>query len=106
GVAKAKELAMLGEPIGAHEALRIGLINKVAAPENFMAEAMAMAEELSRRSAKALEAVKSISDIAPRLDKGSAMDFELGVGALLFSRAERKTHMEEFLDDLKKRKKS
>lgn len=30
GTAKAKEITMLGEPIGAMEALRIGLVNKVA----------------------------------------------------------------------------
>lgn len=46
GVTKAKEIVMLGEPIGAHEALRIGLVNKLAAPEKFMQEAEKMAETL------------------------------------------------------------
>ena len=104
GTAKAKEIAMLGEPIGAKEALRIGLVNRVAPPERLMEEASAMASELSRRSAKALEAVKRISDIVPRLDKSSALALEYDIGALLFSRAERKTYMNAFLEDFKKRK--
>jgi enoyl-CoA hydratase len=106
GTAKAKEIAMLGEPIGAKEALRIGLVNRVAPPEKLMEEATAMASELARRSATALEAVKRISDIVPRLDKSSALALEYDLGALLYSRAERKTYMDAFLKDLKKRKRN
>jgi enoyl-CoA hydratase len=104
GMSKAKEITMLGEPIGAREALRIGLVNKVAPPEKLMAVAESMARELAKRSPEAIEAVKRISDIAPRLDKGSAMDFEMDVEALLFSRKERKEHMAEFMEALKNRK--
>ena len=105
GVAKAKEMAMLGEPIGAHEAMRIGIVNKVAPPDQFMGEAKKMALELTKRSAKALEAVKRISDIVPRLDKRAALEYEYEIGALLFSRAERKEYMRQFIEDFKKRKK-
>jgi enoyl-CoA hydratase/carnithine racemase len=105
GMSKAKEITMLGEPIGAREALRIGLVNKVAPPEKMMADAEAMARELAKRSPEAIEAVKRISNIVPRLDKGSALDFEMDVEALLFSREERKAHMDEFMEALKKRKK-
>ena len=106
GMAKAKEIAMLGEPLGAKEAFRIGLVNKVAPPEEFMEEAMTTAEELSKRSAKAIEAVKKISLIAPQLDKSSALDLEFGISALLFSRPERKVHMNEFffIEQMKKSK--
>jgi len=105
GMAKAKEITMLGEPIGAQEALRIGLVNKVAPPDRFMEEAEIAARELSRRSAKALEAVKKISDVVTRLDKGSALEHEFEISALLFSRAERKEHMRNFISELEKRKK-
>lgn len=104
GMAKAKEISMLGEPIGAREAMRIGLVNKVSPPEKLMAEAESMARELASRDPEAIEAVKRISDIAPRLDKASALDLELDVEALLFSSADRKAHMEEFLAALKKKK--
>jgi enoyl-CoA hydratase len=105
GMSKAKEITMLGEPIGAREALRIGLVNKVAPPEKLMADAESMARELAKRSPEAIEAVKRISDIVPRLDKNSALDFEMNVEALLFSREERKEHMAEFMESLKNRKK-
>ncbi len=105
GVAKAKEIAMLGEPIGANEALRIGIVNKVTLPEQFMEEARNMARELSRRPAKAIEAIKRSSEIVPRLDKGAALEYVYEIGALLFSRPERKEHMRRFIEDLEKRKK-
>lgn len=105
GMAKAKEIIMLGEPIGAKEALRIGLVNKVASPEEFMDVAKIIAEELSQRLPKAIEAVKRISDVVPRLDKSSALEHEFEITALLFSRAESKEHMQKFVAGLKKRKK-
>jgi enoyl-CoA hydratase/carnithine racemase len=104
GMAKAKEITMLGQPIGAREALRIGLVNKVAPPEKFMAEAESMAKELAQRSPEAIEAVKRISDIAPYLDKGAALDLEMDVETLLFSSVERKARMNEFMKALKERK--
>jgi enoyl-CoA hydratase len=105
GMAKAKEITMLGQPIGAKEALRIGLVNKVVPPERLMAEVELIAGELSNRSPEAIEAVKRISDITPRLDKASALDVELDVEALLFTIAKRHGHMDEFMKALKKRKK-
>jgi enoyl-CoA hydratase/carnithine racemase len=105
GTAKAKEIAMLGEPIGAMEALRIGLVNKVAPPDRYMEVAKIMAKELAGRPPKAIEAVKRISEVAPYLDKCSALEYEFEISALLFSRAERKEYMRQFLDDLKQKKK-
>ncbi len=65
-----------------------------------------MARELANRSPEAIEAVKRISDIAPRLDKASALDLELDVEALLFTSAKRKEHMDEFMKALKNRKRN
>lgn len=97
GIAKAKEITMLGEPIGAKEALRIGLVNKVHPPETFMSEAIYMAEELAKRSPEAIESVKKISNIGPQLDKGNSLELEFSASAMLFSRPERKARMNEFI---------
>lgn len=107
GVTKAKEIVMLGEPIGAHEALRIGLVTKVASPEKFMKEAEQMAETLSTRSVKALEELKNICSVVPRMDKIAALDMEMSISGMLFARDERKIYMNEvlFLDKLRKKKK-
>ncbi len=106
GVNKAKEIVMLGEPIGANEAERIGLVNKVAPPERFMREAEKIAETLSSRSVKALEELKNICSVVPRMDKIAALDLEMSINGMLFARDERKIHMNEvlFLEKLKKEK--
>jgi len=105
GVTKAKEIVMLGEPIGANEALKIGLVNKVAPPEKFMEVAEGMAEMLSKRSAKAVEELKNLCSIVPRMDKMAALDIESSICALLFARDERKVQMNEVLSLEKSRKK-
>ena len=106
GVMKAKEIVMLGEPIGANEALKIGLVNKVMPPEKFMAEAERIAESLAARSVKAIEELKNICSVVPRMDKIAALDLELSIGGMLFARDERKIHMNEvlFLEKLRKKK--
>jgi len=58
GITKAKEIVMLGEPIGANEALKLGLINKVEPPERFMEVAESIADTLSQRSPRAFEELK------------------------------------------------
>jgi len=105
GISKAKEITMLGEPIGAIEALRIGLVNKVAQPDTLMPEARLMAGELAKRSVKAVEAVKRISDVVFRMEKSSALEYEFEISALLFSRSERKECMKAFMEELQRRKK-
>ncbi len=105
GTAKAKEIAMLGEPIGAQEALRIGLVNKLSSPSTFMQDAWSIAVEISARPARTVEAIKRISDIVPRLDKDAALEYEFEVSALLFSRADIRNHMRNFLHNLKLKKK-
>lgn len=104
GTAKAKEIIMLGQPIGANEALRLGIVNKVTPPEKLMPEAESMARELARRSPAAMEAVKRMSDIAPHMDRCSALDLEMDVETLLFSTGERKERMQVFMEGLKKKK--
>jgi enoyl-CoA hydratase len=106
GTIKAKEIMMMGEPIGANEALKIGLVNKVAPPDKFMQEAENMAEILAQRSVKALEELKKLCEVLPRMDKATALDLEFSAGAKLFARDERKIHMNEvlFLEKLRKKK--
>ncbi len=104
GINKAKEIVMLGEPIGANEALNIGLVNKVASPEKFMQVAENMATELATRSSRALEELKNLCSIVPRMDKIAALDIESSICSLLFARDERKVQMEELLSQQKMKK--
>jgi len=106
GIAKAEEIALLGEPIPAHEALKIGLINRVASPEHLMEEVEDMAKEISKRSVKAIEAVKKVSTTVPQMELNSSLAMEFELSSFLFTRSERKSYMREFLltEEQRKRK--
>jgi enoyl-CoA hydratase len=54
------ELVSIGEPVDAARALALGLINRVAAPEQLMAEAVALAEKLAAVSPPAMAATKQL----------------------------------------------
>jgi enoyl-CoA hydratase/carnithine racemase len=90
GLARAKEITMMGEPVGAKEAFKLGFVNKVVPPERFMDVAESYARELTQRSPLVLQAIKRASDVVPRLDKRTALAYELEISTLLFSRSETK----------------
>jgi enoyl-CoA hydratase/carnithine racemase len=102
---KAKEITMIGDPIGVKMAAKIGLVNKVTPPDKLMEEAEKMARKIADKPARAIEAVKRISDIVHRLDKSTALEYEFETTALLFSRGERREYLRKFLEELKLRKK-
>ena len=49
GKAKALDMILFSKTVGAKEALEIGLVNRLAAPESLMDEALAFAERLAER---------------------------------------------------------
>jgi enoyl-CoA hydratase/carnithine racemase len=59
GRAKAKELSMLGDPISAEEACRLGLVLRVVAHESVLAEAIAFAERIASKPRLAVQLAKS-----------------------------------------------
>ena len=59
GPAKAYELLYTGEPVGAHEAHRIGLINRLAPAGHALSAAVALAEILASRPALALSLIRA-----------------------------------------------
>jgi enoyl-CoA hydratase/carnithine racemase len=74
GEAKAKELLFTGDEIRAQEALRIGLLNQVAAAADVVDVAMGMAERIASNSAPAIRALKEIIDLALPVD--NALEYE------------------------------
>lgn len=57
GRAKALEMILLSQRLGAQEALRIGLVNQVSAPGRLMDDALALAERLAERPPIAVSCV-------------------------------------------------
>jgi enoyl-CoA hydratase len=70
GLGKAKELIFTGEFIDAHEAFRIGLVNKVVPAELLMDESLKLANKISEKSPLAIK----LSRIA--IDQGLHASFE------------------------------
>lgn len=61
GLAKAKELMLTCDRIGAEEARALGLLNRVVPAEQLMEETRALAERIAAKPAGAVEAVKRMS---------------------------------------------
>lgn len=53
-------MMITGDFIGAEEALRMGLINRVVRPDHLMAEAIALAEKINERPPMAVRAIKEM----------------------------------------------
>jgi enoyl-CoA hydratase/carnithine racemase len=76
GLARATELLMLGDPIPADEALRVGLVNKVVAGDALMDEARALAQRLATGPDFALGMTKRLLNQALDLDFTAAIEAE------------------------------
>jgi len=78
GPANAKELILLGEPVDAETALRIGLVNRVVAQGQALAEARRIADTIARRGPLAVRVAKHLIDEAGdrSLDDGLALELD------------------------------
>lgn len=78
GIAKAKELILMGEIISASDAMEIGLVNRVAAAGQALDEAMTMAATIAARGPLAVREAKQALDLAGDmpLDEGLARELD------------------------------
>ena len=78
GIAKAKEMVLMGDIIDAAEAAQIGLVNRVAAAGQALDEAMKMAETIAERGPLAVREAKKALDFAGDmpLDEGLARELD------------------------------
>jgi len=97
GTAKARELYLLSEKVGAEEALRLGIVNRVVPREKFRAEASALAQRLAAGPPIAYRYMKRNLNLALIADAqtllrleaeammrtGATEDFRAGVTAFL-----------------------
>ena len=59
GAARAKEFLMTGDLVDAHQAERIGLVNRVVAPDDLMPTAMQLAKRLANGPTQAIRGTKA-----------------------------------------------
>jgi enoyl-CoA hydratase len=76
GIAKAKEMLLMGEPVSAEEALAIGLVNKITEKEKLLEEAKAWAGKLASKPKVAMAVLKSTIDNGMNMDLQSAITHE------------------------------
>src|SRR5262249_55346812 len=87
GLGRATELLMTGAFVDAAEAHRIGLYNRVVAPEKLAAETDALVDQLVRGPAAGIAATKEALDREHPMDLESALEHEARVqGELMMGR--------------------
>lgn len=78
GLARAKELVLLGQPFGAEQAKQLGLINWVVDAEKLESTALEIARTLCERPRLALSLAKFALDHGAQSDIGAAYEVEIG----------------------------
>lgn len=102
GMGMAKELIYTGKIIGADEAYRIGLINKVVEPEKLMDEAMALANTIALQAPIAVKLCKATINKGFQCDIDSAIAYESEALGLCFSTEDQKEGMNAFIEKRQK----
>ncbi|MDO5665801.1 MAG: enoyl-CoA hydratase-related protein [Bacteroidia bacterium] len=97
GQAKAKELIFTGKVITATDALQIGLVNQVVAPESLMDEVKTMAESIAKQAPIAVQKSKEAINNGWDLPIEEGIDLEVELFAQCFETEDQKNGMSAFL---------
>jgi enoyl-CoA hydratase len=97
----AHELVVSGKMIDAGEALRIGLLNKVVAPEELMTSCQQLAETIVSRGPLAVKLCKDALRTGLELDLKRACAYEAELFALCFASPDQAEGMSAFLEKRK-----
>lgn len=98
GKYKAMEMILTGRPITAHEALAMGLVNKVVPVELFLEEAKAMAKEIAKKSPIAVRLAKEAVLKTFDMSISEGLEFERKNFYMLFASEDQKEGMKAFLE--------
>ena len=101
GKYKAMELILTGRPFTAHEALEIGLVNKVVPTELYLDEAKALAFQISQKSPIALQLAKESILKTYDCSLTEGLQFERKNFYMLFSSEDQKEGMKAFIEKRK-----
>jgi enoyl-CoA hydratase len=98
GKGRALELILTGEMIDAQEALRIGLVNRVVAPGELLAEAGQLARKIAAKGQPAVQLCKQAVINGLEMDSVRGCAYEVELFATSFSTADQKEGMAAFLE--------
>ena len=77
GIGNALEIILTGESINAHEAHRLGLVNRVVPDADLTEEVMKLADILATRAPDAMKMAKKLIKIGANMDLNSALEYEI-----------------------------
>jgi enoyl-CoA hydratase len=98
GVARAKELTLTGRLIDAHEAERIGLVNRVVPPGEARTAALEIAAEIAQRGPLAVREVKRLIDLSTDLDMATGLAAEIEASQVVFNSEDMREGAQAFFD--------
>lgn len=98
GYARAAELVFTTDPVGAAEAERIGLVNRVVPGERLLDEARALARRLAAMPPRALAYAKRELERALATDLETALDYEASMQGLAARTADHVEGLAAFLE--------
>ena len=101
GEKQARDLLLTGRIFGAEEAMRLGLINEMVAPENLMARARELASLLMDNSASSLRATKQLLTDHARLELNAHIDAAVRENAAIRQTADFREGISAFLEKRK-----
>ncbi len=98
GSGRALEMMYTGDPLGAEEAERLGVVNRVVQPEELEPVVRALAERLAAGPAHALAAIKRSVDHATHSTLEEAMEFEFHLQGVQMQREDFREGVNAFLE--------
>ena len=99
GPSRAKDIIFTGRFVKAQEALEIGLVDRVVAPESVYDEAVAWARKFTGAATYAVRAAKESIDRGLEVDLETGLEIERQQFAALFATEDRKIGMESFVEN-------
>ncbi|MBA2323440.1 MAG: enoyl-CoA hydratase/isomerase family protein [Pseudonocardiales bacterium] len=99
GPAKAKDIIYSGRFVGPSEALDLGMVDEVVAPDDVYTAARSYVDQFANGPAQALAAAKRAIDGGLDADLRTGLDLESEVFAALFATDDRTAGMESFMAD-------
>lgn len=98
GLARAKEIALTGRVVGAEEAVRIGMVNRILDHEEISGEVMKVARGLAGRPANILAHTKRFVNTAFAVDLETQLDLEASLQPLNVTTPEHHEDVRKFLE--------
>ena len=88
GLAKAKEIFFTGDPVGAEEALNMGMINKVVPNDRLVEETFEFAQRLAKSPTRSIGMIKRLLNHSFDTDLTTQLDLEAAFQGLATSTAD------------------